>query len=164
MIKRDWRAGGVSGVSPPLFEGSSEQSAPLKRKRIPFMPKKPKAKKHKASSKRPMAKKSAPAKPAKRAAGRRTSWLDERTQSPRINELAQQLQSFLQTMADGQVDAAEIEAQEQRLVKLMKTVEPKLNDQQHGLVTELLCELTAYDLMQMLHTMQQSKPQTTFRG
>ncbi len=111
-----------------------------------------------------MAKKPAPAKPAKRAAGRRASWLDELTQSPRINELAQQLQSFLQTMADGQVDAAEIEAQEQRLVKLMKSVEPKLNDEQHALVTELLCELTAYDLMQMLHTMQQSKPQTTFRG
>jgi len=31
-------------------------------------------------------------------------------------------------------------------------------------VTELLCELTAYDVMQMLHAMQSSRPQTKFKG
>ena len=40
--------------------------------------------------------------------------------------------------------------QEQRLVALMKEVEPTLNDAQHGQVTKLLCELTAYNVMQTL--------------
>jgi hypothetical protein len=31
-------------------------------------------------------------------------------------------------------------------------------------VTELLCELTAYDLMQTLHEMQKARPRTAFRG
>ena len=67
-------------------------------------------------------------------------------------------------MADGKVDDAEIKAQEARLVALMKEVEPLLDDALHEKVTQLLCELTAYDLMQMLHQMQQARPQTMFRG
>jgi hypothetical protein len=46
----------------------------------------------------------------------------------------------------------------------MKEVEPLLDDNQHEKVTRLLCELTAFDIMQMLHTMQQARPKTKFRG
>jgi hypothetical protein len=74
------------------------------------------------------------------------------------------LQSFIDTMADGRVDSGEIEAQEKRLIKLMKKVEPQLGDALHAEVTELLCELTAYDLMQTLYQMHQARPTTTFRG
>jgi hypothetical protein len=49
-------------------------------------------------------------------------------------------------------------------VKLMKKVEPQLDNEQHAQVTELLCELTAYDLMQTLYSLSQSKPATSFRG
>ena len=34
----------------------------------------------------------------------------------------------------------------------------------HAKVTELLCELTASDLMQVLHTMHAARPQTEFQG
>ena len=67
-------------------------------------------------------------------------------------------------MADGVVDTAEVKAQEKRLVALMKKVEPKLNDELHEKVTELLCELTAYDLMQVLHAMHAKRPKSVFRG
>src|SRR5262249_20329211 len=94
----------------------------------------------------------------------RSSWLDEATQMPVIEEAARQLDSFIQTMADGRVDADEIQAQESRLVALMKEIEPLLDDDLHLKGTRLLCELTAYALMRMLHTMQQARPTTVFRG
>ena len=37
-------------------------------------------------------------------------------------------------------------------------------DALHAKITALLCELTAYDLMQTLYQMQQSRPRTVFRG
>ena len=48
-------------------------------------------------------------------------------------------------MADGVVDANEVTDQEQRVVNLMKEIEPKLDDKMHEQVTRLLCELTAFD-------------------
>jgi hypothetical protein len=94
----------------------------------------------------------------------RTQWLDEKTQTPVIDQYAQKLDTFVQTMADGIVDDKEIKAQETRLVNLMKEVEPLLDDKVHEKVTRLLCELTAYDIMNMLHTMQAARPKTKFRG
>jgi hypothetical protein len=93
----------------------------------------------------------------------RQSWFDEKTQQPLIEQYARQLDSFLQTMADGIVDDAEIKAQEGRLLALMREVEPKLDDALHGKVTQLLCELTAYDIMRMFHEMQQTRPRSRLR-
>ena len=117
-----------------------------------------------AAKKKATPKKDAPKKDApKKATATRTTWLDDKD-SPVIETYARRLDSFVQTMADGKVDDAEIKAQEARLVSLMKEIEPKLDDALHEKVTHLLCELTAYDLMQMLNTMQQSRPKTVFRG
>lgn len=93
----------------------------------------------------------------------RTPWLDD-TDHPQLETYARRLESFVQTMADGRVDEGEIKAQESRLVDLMREVEPMLDDTVHEKVTRLLCELTAYDLMQIIHTMQQARPRTKFRG
>lgn len=93
----------------------------------------------------------------------RTPWLDE-SDVPQLEAYARRLDSFVQTMADGRVDEGEIKAQEARLVELLREVEPLLSDDVHEKVTRLLCELTAYDLMQIIHTMQQARPRTKFRG
>jgi hypothetical protein len=92
-----------------------------------------------------------------------TSWLDGANE-PVIDQYARRLDSFLSAMADGQIDDQEIEAQEARLVTLMKQVEPQLSPELHAQVTQLLCELTAYDLMQCLQTLNASRPKTQFRG
>lgn len=81
----------------------------------------------------------------------RVSWLDEEGQSPQIDSLARQLSTFLETIADGRVDQHELDAQERRVVELMREIEPQLDDALHERVTALLCELTAYDIMQMMH-------------
>lgn len=98
------------------------------------------------------------------ADSKRTPWLDTTTSVPVIAEQAQRLESFISAMADGKVDASELANQEARLVAAVKAVEPMLNDEQHREVTRLLCELSAYDIMQILHTMQQARPKTVFRG
>lgn len=94
----------------------------------------------------------------------RQKWFDETAHEPLIENYARQLDSFIQTMADGVVDDGEIKAQEKRLLAVMKEVEPLLDDKVHAKVTQLLCELTAYDIMQMLHSFQEARPKTQFRG
>ena len=59
-------------------------------------------------------------------------------------------------MADGRIDASELKAQEDRVAALMKTVEPELTDELHEQVTHLLCELSAYNIMQTIHQLVES--------
>ncbi len=94
----------------------------------------------------------------------RTPWLDENQATVRIDDYARQLGSFVDAMADGQIDAGELSSQEGRVVALMKEVEPLLDDATHARVTELLCELSAFNCMQMIHTLFEARPKTTFRG
>lgn len=94
----------------------------------------------------------------------RQSWLDEKTQTPLIDDYAKELNTFIDAMADGRIDDTELSAQEQRLVALMKEIEPQLDDTQHEKVTQLLCEMTAYSVMQLLCEVQKARPQTVFQG
>jgi hypothetical protein len=97
-------------------------------------------------------------------AANRQSWLDNELQTPLIDKQVQKLSTFIDALADGRIDDAELRAQEQRLATVIKEVEPALNDAQHAQVTKLLCELTAYNVMQTLNSLQSAKPQTVFRG
>jgi hypothetical protein len=94
----------------------------------------------------------------------RQSWLDEASGTPMIDQYARQLTTFLDATADGHVDDTELKAQEGRVAALMREIEPMLDEKQHGKVTQLLCELTAYDIMQMLHAISSGRPKTKFRG
>jgi hypothetical protein len=92
------------------------------------------------------------------------SWLDDKAQAPLIDGYVQKLTTFVDAMADGKIDDKELQAQEQRLTTVMKEVEPALNDAQHAQVTKLLCELTAYNIMQTLNSLEKARPHTTFVG
>ena len=94
----------------------------------------------------------------------RTSWIDEETESPVIDESAKKLEHFVESFADGRIDESELEAQEQRVTELMKEIEPQLDDHLHERVTQLLCELTAYDIMQCFAEFQKARVKTAFRG
>ena len=98
------------------------------------------------------------------AKSHRTSWIDEATQTPLIDEYARRLDGFVQTFADGRVDEDELQAQEDRVTALMREIEPQLDDALHAKVTQLLCELTAYDIMEVFHQVEQARPKTKFRG
>lgn len=94
----------------------------------------------------------------------KTPWFDEASEAPLLAEYARKLDSFLDVVADGRVDTKELEAQERRLVDLMKEIEPLLTPEVHEKVTRLLCEVTAYDLMNTFHMAGKSRPMTKFRG
>ncbi len=105
-----------------------------------------------------------PSNEQKSAGANPVRWFDEKTLTPLIADYAGRLDSYITAAADGTIDAAELTAQEHRVVALMKEVEPQLDPKLHEKVTELLCELTAYDIMHAIHVMQAARPKVAFRG
>jgi hypothetical protein len=93
-----------------------------------------------------------------------SAWFDEASHTPLIADKARRAESFVAAMADGRVDDSEIKGQESRVVALMEEIEPRLDAELHAKVTELLCELTVYDFMQAMHSIERARPKTKFRG
>jgi len=93
-----------------------------------------------------------------------SGWLDETREYPVIAEKARQLESFLAAVADGKIEKSEIDAQEQRVVQLMKEIEPQLPPDLHEKVGALLCELTAHTMMRMIYAFEEARPKAVFRG
>jgi hypothetical protein len=89
----------------------------------------------------------------------RTSWFDDSRNLPVIDEQVQKLDSFVQAMADGVIEKHELVRQEESLVQAMKAVEGDLTDDQHARITRLLIELSAYNVMRLLHELQTEKLQ-----
>jgi hypothetical protein len=92
----------------------------------------------------------------------KTSWFDDRAQVPTLHERVEKLESFTSAMADGVVDKKELEAQEQRLTAAMKALEPTLSDELHAQVTSVMIELTAYNVMRLLHELQAEHARAAF--
>lgn len=86
----------------------------------------------------------------------RQSWIDADS-NPDLDAHVAQLEHFAKSMADGQIDAKELETQENNLVAAMRDVEKLLDDAQHAKVTKLLAELTAYSVMRTLHDLSASR-------
>ena len=91
-----------------------------------------------------------------------TSWFDERAEHPTLHERVEKLESFTAAMADGVVDKNELDTQEQRLTAAMKRLEPNLSDELHEQVTSVLIELTAYNVMRLLHELQTERARAAF--
>jgi hypothetical protein len=91
-----------------------------------------------------------------------TSWFDESAEHPTLHDRVEKLESFTSAMADGVVDKEELNAQEQRLVSAMKSLEPRLSADLHAQVTGVLIELTAYNVMRLLHELQTERVRGVF--
>jgi hypothetical protein len=95
----------------------------------------------------------------------RTSWFDDKAEHPVIQEKLSKLESFTAALADGVVTKQELGAQEQRLVAAMKTLESDLagqDDALHAKTTTVLVELTAYNVMRLLHELQTERARLAF--
>jgi hypothetical protein len=92
----------------------------------------------------------------------RTGWFDDKAEHPVIQEQATRLESFTSAMADGVVSSQELSGQERRLTAAMKTLEAELSDELHARVTTVLVELTAYNVMRLLHELQAARVRTAF--
>lgn len=93
----------------------------------------------------------------------RISWFDDKAGTEQIQDRVRKLESFTSALADGVITAQELDAQEKRLVEAMKKAEPLLNDDQHGQVTTLLVELTAYNIMRLLRELQSERVRTAIQ-
>jgi hypothetical protein len=95
----------------------------------------------------------------------RTSWFDDKAELPVIQEKVSKLESFTAALADGVVTKQELAAQEQRLVAAMRTLESELaglDDALHAKTTTVLVELTAYNVMRLLHELQTERARLAF--
>ena len=129
---------------------------------VPKSPRKPAA-----AARRPVkraASKPGTAAPKKAPAARspnRMSWLSD-ADLPQLDAQVQKLAHFTRSMADGVIDKDELATQEKRLVSAMKAVEGELSDADHARVTNLLVELTAYNVMQVLHGLAVERARVAF--
>src|SRR4051812_41207835 len=87
----------------------------------------------------------------------RTSWFDDKAGHEAIQDRVRQLDSFTSALADGMISAQELTGQEERLGAAMKQVETTLSDAQHAGVTTVLVEMTAYNIMRLLHELQEER-------
>lgn len=92
----------------------------------------------------------------------RTSWFDDNAQHSQIHEQIEKLESFTSALADGQVSMQELGGQERRLVSAMKALEPDLSDALHAKVTTVLVELSAYNVMRLLHELRAEQTRLAF--
>jgi hypothetical protein len=93
----------------------------------------------------------------------RTSWFDEKSEHPLIQEQVSKLESFTDALADGVVTKQELAGQEQRLVAAMKSLEAMLTDEQHAEATRTFVELTAYNVMRLLHELHAERARIAFK-
>ena len=92
----------------------------------------------------------------------RTSWFDDKAEHPLIDAQVRKLETFTSAIADGVVSKQELDGQEQRLTAAMKKVESELGDDLHAKVTTLLVELSAYNVMRLLHELQTERVRMVF--
>ena len=92
----------------------------------------------------------------------RNSWFDEKAGHEAIQDRAMKLESFTSALADGVVSKQEVAGQEARLLGALKALEPALNDEQHAKATAVLIELTAYNVMRLLHELQSERARLAF--
>ena len=92
----------------------------------------------------------------------RNSWFDDKAEHPMIQEQITKLDSFTSAMADGVVSEAELSVQERRLVASMKILEADLSDDLHAKATTVLVELSAYNVMRLLHELQAERARMAF--
>jgi predicted transcriptional regulator len=92
----------------------------------------------------------------------RISWFDKDTNLPVIDEQVERLESFTEAMKDGVIERQELEKQSESLMAILRDVEPILNDDQHEKVTRLLVELSAYNIMRLLHELHTQRLQKAF--
>lgn len=77
----------------------------------------------------------------------RRSWFDENNRMA-FDRSYQQVMSWQQAIADGRVDAAEVEVQARRVADAFRALEPSLDNEQHARLTEALGELSVLHAMQ----------------
>ena len=93
----------------------------------------------------------------------RTSWFDDKAKHPLIQDQVAKLETFTSALEDGVVSRRELDAQERRLMAALKPLDTELSDELHAKVTSMIVELTAYNVMRLLHELQNERARIAFK-
>lgn len=79
----------------------------------------------------------------------RTSWFSEEGDALFFQRYVDRMESWQQALEDGRVTPEEVKAQAERVAALMQEIEPRLDDELHQRITQLLLELAVLNAMQL---------------
>ncbi|OGO04288.1 MAG: hypothetical protein A2Y73_04120 [Chloroflexi bacterium RBG_13_56_8] len=80
----------------------------------------------------------------------RSRWFDPETSEMNFMLYMEQMESWQQALADGVVEPEELRQQSERVAELLRALEPKLNEELHEEVTNILYEMAVlYGMAQL---------------
>ena len=80
----------------------------------------------------------------------RTSWFDSGSNQADFGQYIEQMETWQNALADGVLDAEELQQQAQRVADMLLRLEPKLSDELHEELTAVFRELAVLYGMQRL--------------
>jgi SMC interacting uncharacterized protein involved in chromosome segregation len=80
----------------------------------------------------------------------RESWFDVKSNEPKFARYVEHMDSWQKALADGMVQPEELQAQMERVTEMLRALEPKLSDELHRQVTDVLYELAVFYGMQRM--------------
>jgi tellurite resistance protein len=80
----------------------------------------------------------------------RSSWFDDKSNELKFSEYVEKMDSWQKALADGVVQPEELQAQMERVAKMLRALEPKLSDEVHEQLTNILYELAVFYGMQRM--------------
>lgn len=85
----------------------------------------------------------------------RKPWFDPHAGELLFAQYAERMDSFQEALADGLVTVEEVRAQHDRVVALLRVVEPLIDDVVHEKLTEALFEMAVLYGLQSIHLAQE---------
>jgi hypothetical protein len=80
----------------------------------------------------------------------RKSWFDQESNEAMFSEYLEQMESWQTALADGTVQPDELQAQANKVSEMLRTLEPKLDDELHEEITQVLYEWAVLQAMERL--------------
>jgi hypothetical protein len=78
----------------------------------------------------------------------RSSWFDDKSNELKFFKYVEKMDSWQKALADGVVQPEELQQQMERVAEMLRALEPKLSDEVHEQLTNILYELAVFYGMQ----------------
>ncbi len=80
----------------------------------------------------------------------RKSWFDPETNEMMFSKYLEQMESWQKALADGIVEPVEVRQQAEKVSEMLRALEPKLSDELHEELTQILYEWAVLQAMERL--------------
>lgn len=80
----------------------------------------------------------------------RKSWFDPETNEMMFSKYLEQMESWQKALADGIVEPEEVRQQAEKVSEMLRALEPKLSDELHEELTQILYEWAVLQAMERL--------------